>query len=99
VGSSVSTIEGPLGAPNFATSAAFLRTLAELMVLFGIRIFTSRTGFADLILTNAPVRASLSLWYAPYMFATLALLLGLALWSFRTSLGGRPAFKSIAFDA
>jgi serine/threonine-protein kinase len=139
----------PLGTPIFATSDAFLRTLGELMLLFGIRIFTSRTWiaaliltilfttfflggenpaletpsalifglvialtmirlgplavgvmwFANVILTNAPVRVSLSLWYAPYMFATLVLLIGLALWSFRTSLGGRPAFGSVSLDS
>jgi hypothetical protein len=50
-------------------------------------------------LTNAPLRAGLSTWYAPYALAAWALLIGLAVWSFRTSLGGRPAFGTLHVDA
>jgi hypothetical protein len=139
----------PLATPINATSTAVLRTLAELMVLFGIRLFTSRTWiaaviltvvfttltlggenpaletpcslifgvvialtmvrlgplavgamwFAELMLVNSPVRASLAVWYAPHMIATLALLCGIAVWSFRAALGGRPAIGSLPLDA
>jgi len=79
-------------------AVVFSLVLAVTMVRLG-PLAVGVLWFAQLTLTGAPVRASLSVWYAPYMVATLALLIGLAVWSFRTALGGRRAFGSVSLDA
>jgi serine/threonine-protein kinase len=138
----------PLAAPFTAASNAITRTLAGLMLLFGLRLVTTRNWvailgltvifalfglggenpaleipdailsaavvaialvrlgpltvgvmwFACIFLETSPVRANPSLWYAPHTVATLALVIGMALWAFRTSLGGRPAFRPLSLD-
>lgn len=138
----------PLAAPFAAANDAIHQTLGVLMLLFIVRLFTSRfwiaitiltavntllglggenalletpqaflmglavaitvvrfgplalgvMWFSGLFLIYSTIRVDLSLWYAPYAAATLVTLLGLAIWSFRVSLGGRPAFGKIPLD-
>jgi len=139
----------PLAAPFAAAAAAIQRTLGLLMMLFLLRLLTSRPWvsvlgltvifgafglggenpalelpgtlitslvialtlvrlgplaagamwFTSIFLMSSPLRASFATWYAPYALATLALVLVLALWSFRTALGGRAALGGLSLDA
>lgn len=57
------------------------------------------SNFVSQLLQSSPLRVAPSLWYAPYAVATWALLLGLAFWAFRTSLGGRSPFGALTRDA
>jgi hypothetical protein len=49
-------------------------------------------GFVLSILVDVPITLDLSQWYAPAFLACLGVVLGLALWAFRTSLGSQPVF-------
>jgi hypothetical protein len=41
-----------------------------------------------------PVTTDLSAWYASTMFAGLAIILAVSLWSFKTALGGRKLWSA-----
>ncbi len=55
--------------------------------------------FTGIFLMGSPLWASFATWYAPYALATFVLVVVLALWSFRTALGGRAAFGKLPLDA
>ena len=44
-------------------------------------------------LTDYPLTVDLSVWYAGYGIIPLVVILGPAIWAFRTALAGRPLFK------
>ena len=46
------------------------------------------------VVPNSPLTTDLSAWYASAMLATLAIVLAIALWGFRTALGGRAVWKA-----
>ena len=48
---------------------------------------------------GVPIGVGLTEWYAPYTAGTMALLMGLVVWAFHISLGGKPAFGSVSLDA
>jgi multidrug transporter EmrE-like cation transporter len=50
------------------------------------------------LLLQAPLTFDFSRWYAPYGAATLALVLLLALFAFKTALGSRKLFKTDLFE-
>ena len=78
----------------------WLETPQAIVGAFAVALTLVRSGplalgvawFTMMLLVGSPLRASPSLWYAPHAAASIALMLGLALWSFRTARGGRPAF-------
>ena len=68
-----------------------------MVVRFGVlslivALFVNHTTFA------APLTLNLSLWYASAMYFPIAIVLGLALWSFRSALSGRRLLKGDPFD-
>jgi hypothetical protein len=68
-------------------------TEVAILMRFGVlplaaAIFTSE------VLQMIPVTTDLSAWYASTMFAGLAIILAVVLWSFRTALGGRKLWTA-----
>lgn len=138
----------PLAPPFQAATDAMGRTMVSLMLLFIIRLVTSRTWvaiailsvigaltalgqenplletpqaivggltmallivkagplatgvawFTCVLLLNSTIRVESSVWYAPYAVAAVITVLGLAIWAFRTSLGGRSPFGRLSID-
>jgi len=91
-----------LGAEN-----VMLEVPAALLGAILMAVVTTRLGLlalvgmwlAVLLLVALPAGVGLSTWYGAYSGLTLVLLLGLAGWSFVTSLGGRSPFGSMTLDA
>ncbi len=54
--------------------------------------------FADHLLTAYPLTLDFSSWYAGRSFVVLAIVAGLALYAFRLSLGGKPAFAATRLE-
>jgi uncharacterized SAM-binding protein YcdF (DUF218 family) len=66
-------------------------------VRFGFLAFTIALFVAQLLL-NDPLTLDLSRWYAARGLLPLGLILALAVWAFRVSLGGKPAFGGRALE-
>ena len=66
-------------------------------VRFGVLAFTVALFVAGLLVT-APLTLDLSRWYAPRGVFFVALILALAIWAFRASLGGKSAFAGSRLD-
>ena len=83
--------------PNLLISA--LLAGASLFVLFryGLLAITSFWLFGA-ILVGFPITTNLSAWYSGMGLAGLALLLGLVLYAFHTSLGGQPLFGGASLE-
>jgi hypothetical protein len=58
------------------------------MVRFGILPYTL-VLLQQIVMNEAPLTSDLSAWYASKGLTVVALILALALWSFRHALGGR----------
>ena len=58
------------------------------MVRFGILPYTL-VLLLQIVMNQAPLTSDLSAWYASKGLVVVALVLGLAVWSFRNALGGR----------
>jgi hypothetical protein len=50
-------------------------------------------------LSSAPLTTDLSAWYAPSTITAIVVVVVIALWSFRTALGGRPLLRADLLDA
>jgi hypothetical protein len=77
------------------TDAAFLMPIAAVylwvLIRFGVLCMTM-TSFVSAILTRFPMTTDLSAWYSGATVFALAMVAGLAIWSFRAALAGRPLF-------
>ena len=62
----------------------FLSEVLALFPLFGLNVL--------------PATLDPSAWYSGHGFSTLAIFAAIALYSFRTSLGGRPFFGTARLD-
>jgi len=49
-------------------------------------------------LIEVPITLDVAAWYAPRALPVVAVLVGLAIYGFRTSLGGKPVFGSSLMD-
>ena len=92
---------GGLSGENFAIDVPVAIVLTTLFlfvaVRFGILAFTIAL-FVGQLLINDPLTLDLSRWYAARGLVFVGLILALAVWAFRTSLGGKPAFASGRLD-
>jgi hypothetical protein len=66
-------------------------------VRFGVLAFTVALFVYGLLVT-APLTLDLSRWYASRGLFFVALILALAVWAFRVSLGGKPMFGGASLD-
>jgi hypothetical protein len=63
-----------------------------VMIRFGILPFTL-VLLLEVVAGQAPLTSDLSAWYASKGLIVVALVLALAVWSFRHALGGRKVLK------
>jgi hypothetical protein len=70
---------------------------AVVVVRFGLIALAAGIFTVDGLLST-PITTNFSVWYASSPLAALLLVLGLAIWSFRTALAGRPLFKQELFE-
>ena len=70
---------------------------AVVVVRFGLIALAGGIFTANLLL-NVPVTLNLSAWYAGAAALSVLAVLAVAVWSFHTSLAGRPLFKSELFE-
>src|SRR5262249_51152077 len=90
LGSDYPLVDAPAQLVIYAVAAA-------VVVRFGLVALATGLLTADLLL-NVPITANLGSWYAGAEVLVFALLLALAGWAFRTSLGGRPLWKAELLD-
>ncbi len=77
----------------YLISALFLFT-AFWVVLFRAGLLSVVTGLSlAFLLRSFPLTFDLSAWYAEATLLVLPVVLGVALWGFRTALAGRPIFR------
>jgi hypothetical protein len=70
---------------------------AVVVVRFGLIALAAGIFTVD-ILGSTPMTTNFSVWYASSSMVALLLVLGLAIWSFRTALAGQPLFKQELFE-
>ena len=70
---------------------------AVVVVRFGLIALAAGIFTVD-TLVSTPITTNFSVWYASSPIAAFLLVLGLAIWSFRTALAGRPLFKQELFE-
>ncbi len=89
------SLQNALGATipmlDFVYSLLTIGLLVFLITRFGV-LCASTALYTSLILTYSPLTLDPDLWYSNASFVTLAALAGLAIWSFQTTLAGRPLF-------
>lgn len=89
-----------LSGENYAVELPAAIAIAALLLLaavrFGVLAFTV-TMFVG-FLSRGPFTLDLSRWYAARGLVFVGLVLALAVWSFRASLGGRPVFGGARLD-
>jgi serine/threonine protein kinase len=85
--------------PVFATALSIVVNASSLLVMirFGILPFTVVLLLQN-VLSQAPLTSDLSAWYASKGLFVVALILALAVWSFRNALGGRKVLKGDFLD-
>jgi len=83
-------VEAPMSL-SLAVLTVFVATRFGLLAL-ALRIFTYH------LLTLFPLTFDFSLWYAGRSLFVVLVVVGLALFSFRTSLGGKPVFGGVALE-
>jgi hypothetical protein len=76
--------------PAVLVVSALLGYLSAVVILirFGVLPMAVAVFITNLLLAS-PLTTDVSAWYASSMFAALAILFGISLWSFKTALGGR----------
>jgi serine/threonine-protein kinase len=89
-GLSVATAVNPF--PTALYEAAQYSLVVWLMIRFGILPLTLVILLTTLVETT-PLTSDLSAWYADKGLIVIALVLALAVWSFRNALGGRKVLK------
>jgi len=68
--------------------------LTQVVALLRFGVFSTMVASAVVVqLSTNLVTADFSAWYAGSEIASLAIVLALALWAFRTALGGRKVWK------
>jgi len=86
---------------NYAVEipAAIIASVVLLyaVVRFGVLAYIV-SQFVYQVLAFSPLTLDLSRWYAARGLAFVALILALAVWAFRVSLGGRPAFAGARLE-
>jgi hypothetical protein len=90
-------LDNEYAAVQIPTGLAIYGIAALAVVRFGLVALAAGLFTVDLIV-SAPTTASLSSWYAPAAAFVVLTVLGLAVWGFYTSLGGRPLWSSTLFD-
>jgi len=88
-GLDVATAVNPFSGVLYA--AAEYSLFVWVMIRFGILPLALVT--LSIILVGVPLTSDLSAWYADKGLIVVALILGLAVWSFRNALGGRKVLK------
>jgi hypothetical protein len=83
----------PLEAPGAIVMGLVMAIAVTRFGLLATAAFTAAT----LVLISFPLLLS-SGWYAPYALLATGLLVGLAAWAFRVSLGGQPVFGASLED-
>jgi hypothetical protein len=89
-GLNAATAANPI--PSALYEAAQYSLIVRLMIRFGILPLTLFIILSDLVM-RAPLTSDLSAWYADKGLIVAALVLALAVWSFRNALGGRKVLK------
>jgi hypothetical protein len=92
---------GPIGGegPTGGWTAGAFRAAGMLLVLRrGGLLSLAVTLFFMFSLIEVPITLDLGAWYAPRALPVVAVLIALAVYGFRTSLGGKPLFGSSLMD-
>jgi serine/threonine-protein kinase len=85
--------------PTIGWVAGAIRSLTMLVVLRrGGLLSLAVTLIFMFTLIEVPITLDLGAWYAPRALPVVAVLLGLALYGFRTALGGKPVFGASLLD-
>jgi hypothetical protein len=90
-------LDSEYAAVQIPESIAIYGIAAFAVVRFGLVALAAGIFTVDLI-GNAPMAASLSSWYAPATAFVFLSVLGLAVWGFYTSVGGRTLWSDNLFD-
>ena len=90
-------ISGENSAVEIPASFAVTALLIFAAVRFGVLAFTVAL-FVCGLLASAPLTLDLSRWYAARGLFFVGLILALAVWAFRVSLGGKAAFAGSRLD-
>jgi hypothetical protein len=85
---------------------SFVRGLVAMMVVVAVLVVVMRTGLLTLavalyfwqLLGQMPISYDLSAWYARPGLLIVLILVGLAIYGFVVSLGGRPLFRDAFFQ-
>ena len=85
------------GLPGIISGLVFGACAWIALFRFGMLTFATVMIFGQL-LRDVPLTFDLSAWWAKSAVIALCLSVGLALWSFRTSMGGAPVFRDRVFD-
>jgi len=83
--------------PTALITAPVVGAILFVVVRYGLLAYTSYLLYA-VIFTGFPSTTNLSAWYSGIGLVGLALLLGLAVYAFHTSLGGQPLFGRAALE-
>jgi hypothetical protein len=78
----------------------WISSTLQLVVIFALflrggLLATTAAFYVILTLQAAPLTRDLSVWYAPSTIVILVALFGIAVYAFRSALGGRPAFSGL----
>ena len=85
--------------PTIGWVGGAIRALTMLVVLRrGGLLSLAVTLIFMFTLIEVPITLDLGAWYATRAMPVVAVLLGLALYGFRTALGGKPVFGSSLLD-
>ena len=90
-----------LSGENYAVELPFSAVWSALFLFAAVRfgvLACTVTLFVDRLLVTTPLTLDLSRWYAARGLFFVALILALAIWAFRVSLGGRPVFGGARLD-
>ena len=90
-----------LSGENYAVELPAGIVVAALTIFVAVRygiLALCLAFFANLVLTQAPLTLDLSRWYAGRGLFAVAVVAALAVYAFRLSLGGKPAFGGAALD-
>jgi len=69
------------------------------LVRFGVLTVVVSLALSVSILTQSAFGVDLSAWYAPTMYLAAGIVAALAVWSFRTALGGRKVWTGALLEA
>jgi serine/threonine-protein kinase len=79
------------------TAILIFGSVVLVLIRFGI-VAQATVFFVTTLASNFPVTRYLSAWYAPQGFLAVAIVLGLAIYGYRTTLAGRPALAGLLKD-